>query len=69
MGVYHRVVELADREAGFKPENAKHFESIVPLPEVIAASRGMTTASKKVKAQYEDILHKLGPEPVSYTHL
>lgn len=62
VGVYHRVVELADREAGFKPENAKHFESIVPLPEVIAASMGMTTASKKVKAQYEDILHKLGPE-------
>lgn len=62
VGVYHRVVELADREAGFQPEKARHFESIVPLPEVIAASMGMTTASKKVKAQYMDILHKLGPE-------
>ena len=32
VGVYHRVVELADRAEGFRPKNAKHFERIVPLP-------------------------------------
>lgn len=62
VGVLHRVVELADREPGYIPERHKHFESIVPLPEVVASSMGMTTASKKVKAAYEDIIKELGPE-------
>lgn len=62
VGVYHRLVELADRPEGFTPPNAKHFESLVPLMEVIAASLGVTTASKKVKAQYLDLVRTIGPE-------
>lgn len=62
VGVYHRVVELADRAEGYTPPNAKHFESIVPLREVVAASMGMTTASKKVTAQYLELIKTLGPE-------
>lgn len=62
IGVDHRVVELADREEGFVRENAKPFESLVPLPEVIAASTGRSAASRKVQEQYEEILGKLGPE-------
>ncbi len=62
VGVYHRLVELADRPEGFVHPNAKHFESLVPLMEVIAASMGVTTASKKVKAQYLALLKALGPE-------
>ena len=62
VGVYHRVVELADRAEGFRPENAKHFESIVPLPEVVASSMGLTPASKKVRAQYLELIGTLGPE-------
>ena len=62
VGVYHRVVELADREAGYRPKCAKHFESIVPLPEVVASSMGLTPASKKVRAQYLELLRALGPE-------
>ncbi|EGO62525.1 UvrD-helicase domain-containing protein [Acetonema longum] len=62
VGVLHRVEVLADREEGFVPTVAKHFESLVPLAEVIAASIGATTASKKVQKKYGDLLSSLGPE-------
>lgn len=62
IGVDHRVEELADREEGFVRENAKPYESLVPLPEVIAASTGHSAASKKVLAEYEEMLAKLGTE-------
>ena len=62
IGVEHRVEELADRPADFRPEGAKPFESLVPLPEVIAASSGMSAASKKVARQYEQMLEQLGTE-------
>ncbi len=62
IGVEHRVEELAARPQGFVLPGAKPFESLVPLPEVIASSTGYTTASKKVAAQYEDMLNRLGAE-------
>lgn len=62
IGVQHRVEELADRAEGYRPSNAPHFESLVPLPEVIAASTGLSPISKKVDAQYREALRKLGPE-------
>ena len=62
IGVLHRVEELADREEGFQTENAKPFESLVPLPEVIAASTGGSAAGKKVQAQYGRMLCRLGSE-------
>lgn len=62
IGVEHRVEELADRPAGFCPENAKPFESLAPLPEVIAASTGGPSSGKRMDAQYERLLHELGPE-------
>lgn len=62
MGVDHRIVQLADREDGFVKENAKPFENLVPLPEVIAASTGRSSASKKVQEDYEKILSSLGSE-------
>src|SRR5699024_10241887 len=37
IGVEHRVEELADRPEGFRPASAKPFESLAPIPEVIAA--------------------------------
>ena len=36
IGVEHRVEELADRPAGFIKKGAKAFESLMPLPELIA---------------------------------
>lgn len=61
-GVSHRIGQLADRNEGFVLPGGKPFESLVPLPEVIAASIGYTTASKKVRNQYESMLRNLGSE-------
>jgi uncharacterized protein (TIGR00375 family) len=62
VGVLHRVEELADRSEGFVPASARHFESLVPLQEVIAASSGLTTASIRVKEKYDDLIQDLGSE-------
>lgn len=45
IGVLHRAQQLADRPEGFRPESAAAFESLVPLPEVIAASAGTSATS------------------------
>ncbi|MFQ9440396.1 MAG: hypothetical protein ACLR13_04560 [Acutalibacteraceae bacterium] len=50
IGVEHRVEELADRPVGYCPENAKPFESLAPLPEVVAACTGKSVASKNTAA-------------------
>ena len=62
IGVSHRVEELSDRPEGYVRENAKRFESLVPLPEVIGASIGTSAASKKAEREYRRILSELGPE-------
>ena len=62
IGVSHRVEELADREEGYIKENAKRFESLVPLSEVIGASIGASSSSKKVDREYKRLLTELGPE-------
>lgn len=62
IGVLHRVEELADREEGYVRPNAPEFQSLVPLPEVIAASTGASATGKKTLAQYESMLQALGPE-------
>lgn len=62
IGVQHRVEALADREEGFILPGAKPFESLAPLPEVIAASTGFPPNSKKTAEQYFALLNQLGPE-------
>ncbi len=62
IGVEHRVEALADRPEGFRPAGAKPFESLAPLPEVIAASTGGPAAGKKTGELYERMLRDLGPE-------
>lgn len=62
IGVEHRVEQLATRPEGYQLKTAKPFESLVPLPEVIASSTGYTTASKKVTLQYESMLKNIGNE-------
>ncbi|BBB93476.1 MAG TPA: UvrD-helicase domain-containing protein [Methylomusa anaerophila] len=62
VGVLHRVEALADREEGFIPPVVKHFESLVPLNQVIASVLGSTVTSMKVKKKYDDLLRGLGPE-------
>lgn len=62
VGVLHRVEELADRPEGYRPPDAPGYESLVPLPEIIAASTGASAASVKTARRYQAMLQALGPE-------
>ncbi len=62
VGVLHRVAALADRPEGFRPEGAKQYQSLVPLPEVIGSAFNMGRNSRKVTQAYNELLHKFGPE-------
>ena len=62
MGVDHRVEQLADRAEGFVKKDGKKYESLVPLPEVISACMGYSTASKKGQGCFEQMIQTLGTE-------
>ena len=62
IGVSHRIEQMADRAEGYEKEHAALFESLVPLPEIIGASAGYSSASVKVQREYHNMLKKLGPE-------
>ena len=62
IGVANRAEQLSDRAEGFVWAGAKPFESLVPVPEVIASCTGRSSASVKVQQQYEELLKTLGPE-------
>ncbi|MGB9921040.1 MAG: UvrD-helicase domain-containing protein [Moorellales bacterium] len=64
VGVLHRVEELADRQEGSRPAGARPYQSLVPLPEVIASALGAGTASQRVARVYSALLGRLGPELV-----
>ncbi len=62
VGVEHRVMELADRPQGFKPQGAKAYKSLIPLVEVIADGLGVSPSSKKAQSLYFKLVYELGPE-------
>lgn len=62
IGVSHRIEQLADRAEGYQKENAKKFESLVPLPEVIASSVGRSAQSVAVQKEYQKMVRTLGSE-------
>ena len=62
IGVQHRVEQLADRTEGFRSSTARPFESLVPLPEVIAASTGNSATGKKVGQIVETLRKRFGAE-------
>ncbi|OGJ44693.1 DNA helicase UvrD [Candidatus Peregrinibacteria bacterium RIFOXYA12_FULL_33_12] len=62
IGVMHRVEKLADKPKNFKPNQARPFYSIIPLPEIIAEVFKSTVKSKKVEQMYQNMLEKLGNE-------
>ena len=62
IGVLNRVEQLADRPEDYVRPDAKPFESLVPLPEVIAASTGASAAGKKVQETCDRRVGALGPE-------
>lgn len=62
VGVMHRVEKLAARPEGIKPDNALPFYSIIPLPEIIAETLKAGVNTKKVEAQYQNLLQTFGNE-------
>ena len=62
VGVMHRVEELADRPAGFKPENAVPFRSFMPLSELIAGGIGVSVNAKKTWHIYNQLMQNFGNE-------
>ena len=62
VGVLHRVAELADRPAGFRPDGAAGFACLVQLPQIIGEILGTGPKSKKVTAEAGRLVGALGPE-------
>jgi len=62
IGVLHRVNELADREKGFIPRDAKPFRTLLPLHELIGAVLGISITSKKVWQEYNKLIEAFGDE-------
>jgi DNA helicase-2/ATP-dependent DNA helicase PcrA len=62
VGVLSRVEELADRPMGAKPENAPHFESLIPLNELIGEVMQRGPATKGVQQAVDTLQNRLGPE-------
>ena len=60
VGVLHRVEELADRAEPCSLPKA--FESLIPLPELLADCMGVSPASRRVEAAYFEMLRRFGPE-------
>lgn len=59
LGVDYRVSDLADREVGAKkPAGQADFKNLVPLQEIIAESFNLGKNSKKVQAEYQDMIQK-----------
>jgi len=61
-GVLGRVAALADRPAGFRPQGAKPFASLVPLDEVLGEVLGVGAGSKRVGSACQQLVSRVGPE-------
>ncbi|KAB0671616.1 AAA family ATPase [Oryzomonas sagensis] len=62
IGVYHRVMELADREEPLYREDSPEVFSLIPLPEVLGEIIGAGPASKGVMEQYRRTIGRFGSE-------
>jgi uncharacterized protein (TIGR00375 family) len=62
VGVLHRVAELADRPAGYRPPNAAGFTHLVQLPEIMGEILSTGPKSKKVATAVGKLVAALGPE-------
>lgn len=62
IGVLHRVAELADRAAGYRPPGAPGFANLVQLRQIIGEIAGVGPGSKKVAAEVGRLIGVLGPE-------
>ncbi len=62
MGVMHRVMDLADRPAGYHPKSAVPYVHIVPLMEIIAYSMKKGKYAKPVRSVYDSLIKEFSTE-------
>lgn len=63
VGVLNRLNDVATRPPDFIPPAAKKVEYIIPLAEIIAELRGVSsTSGKAVQAEYHDVIARCGDE-------
>ncbi|MBU0531853.1 MAG: endonuclease Q family protein [Candidatus Uhrbacteria bacterium] len=63
IGVWNRVIEIADRKFDELPTDRIPFKSIVPLDVILAEANNVkSTSSKKVIEQYDRLIDELGSE-------
>lgn len=62
LGVEYRVVELADRPRGARPEGARDFQRLLSLAEILGEVWETGAQSKKVTQWYDRLLAEVGPE-------
>jgi uncharacterized protein (TIGR00375 family) len=63
IGVLHRVEELADRPEGYTPRGAIPFSTMLPLAELIAASKGVENPNaRSVWEVYMRLMKRFGSE-------
>ncbi|MEW6748201.1 MAG: endonuclease Q family protein [Candidatus Micrarchaeota archaeon] len=66
VGVLHRVIDLADRKMGFKPEGAIPYQHIVPLPTVISKALKKAETAAAVGEEYSKLIRYFGNEFAVY---
>jgi uncharacterized protein (TIGR00375 family) len=62
VGVMHRVEKLAQRPAGYHPENRPPYQMLVPLMEILSESLETGTSSQTVINEYNRLTERLGSE-------
>ena len=62
IGVVSRVEKLADRPPGGQPAKTVPFLRMIPLEEIIAASFGVASITKKVEHEYQELINRFGQE-------
>jgi uncharacterized protein (TIGR00375 family) len=62
IGVMHRVVELADREAGVPATHRIPFKNLIPLNEIIGQALGKSPESQGVGDHYFRFIREFGDE-------
>src|SRR5258708_33561457 len=62
IGVLHRVAELADRPAGYRPPGAPGFTNLVQLPQIVGEILATGPKSKEGGNEAGRLVAALGPE-------
>jgi len=62
VGVMHRVMDLSNKEHGYKPADAPPFTSLIPLATIISVVRGRGDQTKGVRDEYFKLVNYFGNE-------